>query len=154
MESNNRGQLSPVHLLHRAAQAAENIFSSEMKLSGLTPRQLVVLMTVARNEGLSQTAIMNKTGIDRTTTAAVVVRLRRKSLLHRRRSPSDQRAYIIQLTDQGRQVLLTAEPLAKRIDERVLDALPAKRRDQFIGALQTIVTILQSASQDGSPIMS
>jgi hypothetical protein len=44
---------SPIHLLHRAIQAAADIFAAEMK-DDLTPRQLAVLVTVANNEGLSQ----------------------------------------------------------------------------------------------------
>ena len=80
-------------------------------------------------------------------------RLKRKGFLQRRRAPLDQRAYMVKLTDEGRRVLRIAEPLAKKIDDRVLDALPAKRREQFVGALQMIITILQSTSQDGSPIV-
>ena len=44
--------------------------------------------------------------------------------------------------------------MTRRIDERVLNALPTDHREQFIGALQTIVTILQStSSRDGTPVV-
>ena len=145
-------QQSPTHLLHRAGQCADDIFQAEMKINGLTPRQLAVLMAVAENEGASQTGIVNRTGIDRSTMADIIRRLKRKGFLQRRRAPLDQRAYMVKLTDEGRRVLRIAEPLAK-IDDRVLGALPTKQREQFISALQTIVTILQSTSQDGSPIV-
>ena len=46
---------SPIHLLHRAGQCAGDVFHAEMKDGDLTPRQLAVLVTVAGNEGLSQT---------------------------------------------------------------------------------------------------
>ena len=54
MKSNgaDRLQQSPTHLLHRAGQCADDIFQAEMKINGLTPRQLAVLMAVAENEGL------------------------------------------------------------------------------------------------------
>ena len=155
MKSNgaDRLQQSPTHLLHRAGQCADDIFQAEMKINGLTPRQLAVLMAVAENEGLNQTGIVNCTGIDRSTMAGIIRRLKRKGLVQRRRAPLDQRAYMVKLTDEGCRVLRIAEPLAKKIDDRVLDALPAKRREQFVGALQMIITILQSTSQDGSPIV-
>lgn len=152
--SADRLHRSPIHLLHRAGQCAGDIFHAEMKVDGLTPRQLAVLVTVAGNEGLSQTGIVDRTGIDRSTVADMIRRLQRKGLLQRRRTREDARAYAVKLTDEGRRVLRTAEPLAKRIDARILDALPTKHRETFIGALQTIVTILQStSSQDGSPIL-
>jgi hypothetical protein len=43
-------------------------------------------------------------------------------------------------------VLRAAEPLARKVDERVLDALPGKQREQFIDDLQLIVDTLQKMS--------
>jgi len=100
-------------------------------------------MTVAQNEGLSQTGIVDLTGIDRSTLADVVHRLQKKGLLQRRRTKEDARAYAVKLTEEGRRVLATAQPLAKRVDHRILDALPAKQRNQFMRALASIVSTLE-----------
>jgi DNA-binding MarR family transcriptional regulator len=142
-ETTDRLSRSPIHLLHRAGQCAGDIFHAEMKVDGLTPRQLAVLVTVANNEGLSQTGLVDRTGIDRSTLADIVRRMQRKGLLQRRRTKEDARAYAVKLTDEGRKVLRTAEPLARRVDDRILDALPGKQRDQFITDLQAIVDTLQ-----------
>ena len=141
-DSNDRLNRSPVHLLHRAGQSAAEIFHGEMT-GDLTPRQLAVLITVAQNEGLSQTAIVDATGIDRSTLADVVRRLTKKRLLQRRRTREDARAYAVKLTDEGRRVLRGAEPLAKQVDDRVLDALPTRHREQFISSLLAIVSMLE-----------
>jgi MarR family transcriptional regulator, temperature-dependent positive regulator of motility len=137
---------SPIHLLHRAGQCAGDIFHAEMKDGDLTPRQLAVLITVAQNEGLSQTGLVDRTGIDRSTLADIVRRLQRKGLLQRRRTKEDARAYAVKLTDEGRRILRTAEPTARRVDERILEALPNKQREQFIDELQSIVDTLQKLS--------
>jgi DNA-binding MarR family transcriptional regulator len=145
MKRNGVGQLtrSPIHLLHRASQAVEDVFASEVEVESLTPRQLAVLMTVAQNEGLSQTEIVDRTGIDRSTLADIVRRLQKKGLLQRRRTKEDARAYAVKLTEEGRRVLGTAEPLAKRVDDRILCTLPAKQRDRFMRALASIVSTLE-----------
>jgi DNA-binding MarR family transcriptional regulator len=117
-----------------------------MKDGDLTPRQLAVLLTVSQNEGLSQTGLVDRTGIDRSTLADIVRRMQRKGLLQRRRTKDDARAYAVKLTDEGRRVLRVADPLAKRVDERILDALPAKQREQFIDDLLSIVDTLQKLS--------
>ena len=137
---------SPIHLLHRAGQCAGDIFHAEMKDGDLTPRQLAVLVTVAGNEGLSQTGLVDRTGIDRSTLADIVRRMQRKGLLQRRRTREDARAYAVKLTDEGRRVLRVADPLAKRVDERILDALPTKQREQFVDDLLAIVDTLQKLS--------
>jgi DNA-binding MarR family transcriptional regulator len=134
---------SPIHLLHRAHQAVGQIFAMGMQTNDLTPRQLAVLVAVAENEGLSQTDLVERTGIDRSTLADVVKRLKAKGLLQRRRTKEDARAYAVKLTEEGRRVLRTAEPLAKRVEERILDALPAKQRDQFMSGLASVAMALQ-----------
>jgi MarR family transcriptional regulator, temperature-dependent positive regulator of motility len=143
---NNTGWLdhSPTHLVHRVAQCAGDIFQSHTRdNSDLTPRQVAVLATVAQNEGLSQTGIVERTGIDRSTLADLVRRLKKKGLLERRRTKEDARAYAVTLSDEGRRVLRTIEPLAKRVDEQILAALPPKARPLLITALQSIVVKLQ-----------
>lgn len=117
-----------------------------MKDGDLTPRQLAVLVTVAHNEGLSQTGLVDRTGIDRSTLADIVRRMQKKGLLQRRRTKEDARAYAVKLTDEGRKVLRTAEPLAKKVDERILDALPTRQREQFVDELLSIVDTLQKMS--------
>ena len=136
-------QRSPIHLLHRAGQCAGDIFHAEIKEADLTPRQLAVLITVAANEGGSQTAIVERTGVDRSTLADIVRRLQKKGLLQRRRTKEDARAYAVKLTDAGRRVLKKAEPLARQVDERVLQVLPEKQREQFMDALEAVVATLQ-----------
>ncbi len=143
-------QKSPIHLLHRAGQCAYEIFQSEVKEGDLTPRQLAVLITVAGKEGLSQTRLVERTGIDRSTLADIVRRMQRKGLLQRRRTREDARAYAVKLTEEGRKVLRSAEPLAKRADERILEALPPKQRDQFLEDLNAIVETLQKLSAQPS----
>jgi DNA-binding MarR family transcriptional regulator len=145
-DNSERLRRSPIHLLHRAGQCAGEVFHAEIRDGDLTPRQLAVLVTVAQFEGLSQTGIVERTGIDRSTLADLVKRLQKKGLLQRRRTKEDTRAYAVKLTDEGRRMLRSAEPLAKRVDQRILDALPSKDRQRFIDTLVSIVETLQELS--------
>ena len=134
---------SPTHLVHRVDQCAGDIFHAQAKDGDLTPRQVAVLIAVAQNAGLSQTDIVVRTGIDRSTLAELVRRLKKNGLLERRRKKQDARTYAVTLTDEGRRVLRTIGPLAKAVDEQILAALPPKDRSPFIAALRSIVATLQ-----------
>jgi DNA-binding MarR family transcriptional regulator len=140
---------SPIHLLHRAYQSAGDVFHAEVKIDGLTPRQLAVLLAIAENEGLSQTGVVDRTGVDRSTIAEMIRRMQRKGLLQRRRTKEDARAYALKLTEAGRRVLRTAEPLSRAVDARVLNALPSGHRQQFIEALRAIVAALEPMTAAG-----
>ena len=133
---------SPIHLLHRAGQCAGDVFQSEMRTEDLTPRQYAVLVAVAENEGLSQTNLVEMTGIDRSTLADIIRRMLKKGLVQRRRTKEDARAYAVKLTEEGRRILRSAEPMARRVDDRILQALPATQRDRFLTDLNTIVDAL------------
>ena len=138
-----RLERSPIHLLHRAGQCAGDVFHNEMAGPGLTPRQFAVLYTVSQNEGVSQTNLVNRTGIDRSTLADIIRRMLKKGLLQRRRTKDDARAYAVKLTDDGWKVLKAAEPMVKKVDDKVLGVLPASEREKFIVSLNRIVSALQ-----------
>jgi DNA-binding MarR family transcriptional regulator len=140
--ANNRLERSPLHLLHRAGQCAAEMFQIELGSDDLTPRQYAVLLTVAQNEGLSQTQLVDLTGIDRSTLADIVRRMLKKGLLQRRRTRDDARAYSVKLTDEGTKVLKSHDPRARRVDERILSSLPAPQRDRFLQDLNAIVQTL------------
>lgn len=142
---------SPIHLLHRAGQCAGDAFLAEIGKSDLTPRQYAVLLTVAHNEGLSQTDLVERTGVDRSTLADIVRRMLKKGLLHRRRTKEDARAYAVRLTEEGWRVLRACEPIVKRVDDRILDALPARSREQFLADLAVIIESLHKPGDADTP---
>ncbi len=135
---------SPIHLLHRAGQCAGDVFAAEIGDADLTPRQYAVLLTVSQKEGLSQTDLVEQTGVDRSTLADIVRRMLKKGLLQRRRTKEDARAYAVRRTDDGWQVLKAAEPTVKRVDDRLLAALPTRQREQFLADLAAIVSALDA----------
>ncbi len=144
---NTRLENSAVHLLHRACQCAGDVFHEEVDKEGLTPRQFAVLLTVAKNEGLSQTDLVEKTGIDRSTLADIIRRMLKKGLVQRRRTKEDARAYAVRLTASGWEALDTVRPAASLADERILAALPPGRRADFIELLTMIVRSIGTEDQ-------
>jgi DNA-binding MarR family transcriptional regulator len=108
----------------------------------LTPRQYAVLVAVSQNEGVSQTLLVEKTGVDRSTLADIVRRMLKKGLLQRRRTKEDARAYSVKLTEDGWKALKAADPLAKRVDEKILGVLPGQQRERFLQDLNQIVKAL------------
>ena len=139
---------SPSHLLHRALQLALDIYAEETGPDALTQRQYAVLATVAAREGLTQTDLVHATGIDRSTLADLVARMIGKSLIARERSTADARANTVRLTEAGRDALAVIGPKAAKADARILDLLPARKRDIFIDVLHAIGRVAEQASAE------
>lgn len=141
-ENEMTGTASALHLLHRAGQCADELFAVSIGDSDLTPRQYAVLRAVDMNEEPSQTTLVEKTGIDRSTLADIVRRLVEKGLLHRKRTRRDARMYAVRLTEKGQAALRKAEPVARSTDERLLSAIPQREREVFLEALSKIVQMI------------
>jgi DNA-binding MarR family transcriptional regulator len=137
---------SAIHLLHRAGQCAGDMFTEEVVSSDLTPRQFAILLTISQKEGLSQTDMVERTGIDRSTLADIIRRMLKKGLIRRRRTKQDARIYAVKLTDAGRAALATAEPAAVQADARLLAALPEAKRSEFIDSLSVIVGAMTASN--------
>jgi DNA-binding MarR family transcriptional regulator len=111
---------------------------------GLTPRQFAVMRAIANSEEPSQTTLVERTGIDRSTMADIVRRLTSRGLVQRRRTRRDARRYAVRLTDKGESALRLAEPAARTTDEKILAALAPTQRDAFLRSLSRIVTAVDA----------
>lgn len=129
---------SPSHLLRRANQFANDLYSTEQEAKGLTQRQLAVLFAVDQQEGVSQTQLVRATGIDRSTLADMIVRMQSKDLLARKRTDEDARANSVRITTVGRRAMKAAMPAMMRAEVKVLEMLPQRTRVEFIKALSLI----------------
>jgi len=115
------------------------LFTNETGKTDLTPRQYAILASVAQNPDISQTGLVEQTGVDRSTLADIVRRLVKKGLLQRKRTRRDARMYAVRLTQKGQSALNAIKPAAARVDQRLLSVLGASQRSEFIGALGEIV---------------
>ena len=123
------------HLLRRAQQFAYEQFVQQMGTSSLTPRQFIVLFAVNEEEGLSQTDLVNRTGIDRSTLADMISRMIKNGLLARKRTAEDARANSVRLTAAGRRALKGAMPKALAAEKALLDVLPKTVQGELLKAL-------------------
>jgi DNA-binding MarR family transcriptional regulator len=141
---------SPSHLFHRASQCAGDVFSAEVGKSefDITPRQLAVLIAIDGNPNATQTALVNATGVDRSTLADIMRRLVRKGWAQRRRTKTDARAYAVNLTASGRQVLERGVPALSKLDRALLDPLPTSDRKTFLKSLITIVNSMSKSDTE------
>ncbi len=125
-------ETSPGHLLRRAQQYSNDLYTNENDDGKLTQRQFAVLFAVDQHDGVSQTDLVSMTGIDRSTLADMIVRLQGKDFLARKRTEEDQRANSVRITSTGRKMLRASMPAIQRSDAQILEALPARARVELL----------------------
>jgi DNA-binding MarR family transcriptional regulator len=127
-----------LHDFHRAAQRADEAFANAMGSVDLSARQFAVLLAISSFDGMNQTRAVGATGIDRSTLSEVVRRLETKGLITRRRLRNDTRAFVLKLTENGREVLSLGTRAAEEAERTVLGRLPASKRQAFVEALALV----------------
>lgn len=100
----------------------------ELEPLGIDVKQHAVLCVLADEGPMTQRELGHRLGIDRTTIVAVVDGLDEKSLVERRRSPADRRAYLLTLTPSGERAQQRGQLLVAEAERKLLDALDESER--------------------------
>lgn len=127
-----------LHLLHRASQSADDMLANRLSETSLTPRQLTVIRAIADAPDASQTALVDATGIDRSTIADIVRRLVDAGLVERKRLASDARMYSLRLTQAGADALEHARPIADDVASAILATVDDIDKTALMRALASI----------------
>lgn len=150
MSNFNLGK-SPSHLLHRAQQIAANHSAVALKEAGLTIRQFAVLAALSGNEGVSQSDLVNATGIDRSTLADMVARMEKAGLIKRVASKTDARAKSVSLMAKGRKALEKAQPAVEAADKAIFEALAKTKADAVVSGLSQVVAEADKEEEKPTP---
>ena len=141
---------SPSHLIRRCQQYFGDLYAREAGSCELTKQQFIVLCALENNEGVSQTALVEMTGIDRSTLAEMVRRMLERGLLSRERTETDARAIAVAITASGRKALRAARSAADRAERLLLESLPPSERSRFIKSLSAIASAGEAFAANGS----
>lgn len=109
-------------------------FINTLRRIDLSPAQYSVLVVIGANRGLSQTELAATLGIERARLVRLLHLLERRSLIQR--LPADGRRHALQLTPQGRTLLVRAKTLAARHERRLMRKLGGERHKMLLAALR------------------
>lgn len=141
---------APSHLIKRCQQYFGDLYAREAGSCELTKQQFIVLAALENNEGVSQTALVEMTGIDRSTLAEMVRRMLERGLVSRERTETDARANAVAISTTGRKMLRTARTAADRAEKALLESLPQAERSRFIKSLSTIAMAGEAFAANGA----
>jgi DNA-binding MarR family transcriptional regulator len=126
-------------LLSKGYQRAWSLLREEIDQYDLTPPQFALLAFLWQQDGLTQTELSEKGQIDRTTLGGLIDRLEKVGLVERRKHPQDRRAYMIHLTERGREMEAQLSACAGRALARFTKGLS----EQEICELRRMLEILR-----------
>lgn len=114
----------------------------------ITPEQFSVLMRLCEQDGINQKEIAARTAKDQPTTARILDVLLRKELIEKKVSETDRRAFLIFLTEKGKQFAEQAIPLEKKALAEMLAGIPPQQLQLFTETLLTIQTNIKQVIKE------
>jgi MarR family transcriptional regulator, transcriptional regulator for hemolysin len=99
-------------------------------------------------EGLSQRQLTELMSSDPNTVASLVDRMETNGLVQRRQHETDKRANRLRLRAKGKKTYAAAREIAITLQQEVLSALPAERRDAFLGELAQMAEACRNAAEE------
>jgi len=137
-------------LLFVAQQAAQALAIERLGPLGLSPRAWGVLSTLVESGPLTQIELATRMAIDRTAMVYLLDELEDQALVERVRSPRDRRAFLIHLTQSGREAQRRAAAALDGAAETLLTPLTAAERRQLVDLLARVAAHWQERASGRS----
>ena len=106
--------------------------------AGLHPYHHAVLAVLDEGSRETQGAIADALGYDRGQLVGLLDELEERSLVERRRDPSDRRRHLVRLTPEGKRALAKLRALARELEDGFLASLDADERAQLHAFLRRL----------------
>jgi len=132
--------LRPLSLLPEMAGLERKVNRSEIA---------VLLMLHFRGE-MTMSALASELGAPLSTMTSLAQRLDRKGLIKRYPSDKDQRIILVQLTEEGMQIVSQARAIIEKVFARVQAALSANELKQFLSLAVKIGKAVQGQEMGGT----
>jgi DNA-binding MarR family transcriptional regulator len=140
--------------LRKAYLAFHRQVNAWMLKYGVTADQYVVLRVVAREPGLTQIEIVERTASDPNTVAAILRRLERRGLIRRKAHARDRRARCVFLTPKGRTLQQRAYKDSEPLRAALSDCSTERSRvqnEQFLELVHKVFSA-QISERNGRPL--
>ncbi|WP_233809767.1 MarR family winged helix-turn-helix transcriptional regulator [Paraburkholderia sp. HP33-1] len=128
--------------LRLAQQASFQAFARRVGSSDLRAGFYATLVLIHENPGISQTALSQANGRDKSTLTPVLNDLERRGFVLRERLATDRRSYSLRLTTKGAKALKTLRMHALEHDKMLDELIEPAHKEEFLRSLRKIIAHL------------
>ena len=119
-----------------------NSIKNEMEIAlmpyNITTTQFVVLVKLCEKDRMTQKDLANETNYKQSALTLILDKLESKELIIREAKENDRRAYLIAITNEGRELERKLIVVAKELEKRILDGISDEQKKEFLNSLDKI----------------
>ncbi|MEV5200072.1 MarR family winged helix-turn-helix transcriptional regulator [Streptomyces sp. NPDC053720] len=128
--------ISGVGPLARQLNQAHTRLWHERVDQDLTGPQFTVLTLLHAHGDMDQGTLGSLAHLDKSTTAPLLDRLRRRGLVELAQDAKDRRRKLVRITGSGRELAVRLAPAVVAVNEEMLSPFSPEEREQFLGLLR------------------
>lgn len=136
-----------LHLLTRAARAAQIVADAGLSDIGLTSAQSGVLFLIPKEGGASVNAVSDGLGLAQSAASVLVQRLEQAGLIERETDPNDRRAVLLTLTARGRMLRAKAVERSQRMNASAARGFNAEEQAIVARWLQHMIELKEEGRE-------
>jgi DNA-binding MarR family transcriptional regulator len=138
---------NPGFLVSRLARRMAAEMDRRMREHGLTFAQAAVMSRLWWQDGLTQSELQERVGVDASTLTGLLQRMTRQGLVRRRRDRADGRVLLVYLTARGRALRPVLIPEAEAVNAWVFQGFSAAERAAFLTFMQRALRNMESGDE-------
>ncbi|WP_405058446.1 MarR family winged helix-turn-helix transcriptional regulator [Kribbella sp. NBC_01505] len=132
------------YLLCKVSETLKRLADDTFAAHGLRGSHHAVLRVLAACGPVTQQDVAGRLYVDPSTIVDLIDHLEEQGLIVRERNPRDRRAYLVQVTDEGRTRLSVADATAASLQESLFVGLDPHDRDQLHELLGKLAALPES----------
>lgn len=101
--------------IYAASRIITSLYTPYLKPLGLTYTQYILFLVLWEKDGLTVGEICRRLMLDSGTLSPILKKLRQQGYIEKQQSTSDERSFIITLTDKGRELQIQARDIPLQV---------------------------------------
>lgn len=139
--------------LRRISRAIDLHSRAIMQRYGLTAPQLAALQAVGELQPVPVSQVARSIHLSLATVTGIFNRLEARALVKRSRNGRDRRTVMVELTDDGAELLIAAPSLLQDRFRRELAKLEQWEQTRLLASLQHIASMMDAEEIEAAPVM-
>ena len=127
------------HLLRRVFHKARNRMQKKIADTGLSPMQTSAMTSLRKKGSTSQNKLGRRIGMEPGNVHGLVDRLLKKGMITSNFINEGPGLHILDLTDEGRDIVDKVIPLGVEAGKETLEPLTLKEQEKFLGYLRRLL---------------
>lgn len=134
-------------LIAKARNVLKNEFEKELKPYSLSYAHRVILIRLCEKDGLTQKDLAKDTYFEQSNLTLMLDKLELKGLVKRVQKENDRRAYLVNITPEGKKLRGLLVQMGEDVMEKALHGVSEQQKAELVKLLQLINENLKSTNE-------